>query len=66
MDGRELVYLDTLALAAVTFGGFAVIAGILTVGFLFNKDVKANVASQLPRWFERKRKSSAFPCPSKK
>ncbi len=26
MEGRELVYLDTLALAAVTFGGFAVIA----------------------------------------
>ena len=26
MEGRELVYLDTLALAAVTFGRFAVIA----------------------------------------
>jgi len=26
MEGRELVYLDTLAVISVTFGGFAVIA----------------------------------------
>lgn len=51
MEGREFAYLDTLALAAVTFGGFSVIAAALrpASGFIFGWGLRLPLLLYLAR-----------------